>query len=128
MGVSLYVHDIYFEIRREYFKHVLDALDRCEKLNNWWRPPIRREEDQVKEWFRRMGFEAVFEPDQYGDLITIWWDGEKSLTEQKHFFQTIAKYVTKGCYINCEVEVGDHFQWYFNGDCMIVKDGKVVYE
>lgn len=75
-----------------------------------------------------MGFEVYFEPDQYGDITTIWWDGEKYLDQQYYFFQAIAKYVKPESFINCEVEVGDHFQWYFNGDCLILKEGKVVFE
>lgn len=70
-------------------------------------------------------------PENKEDLIEVWYKGTDLYRqrEQKEFFQKIAKYVRAGSYINWEG--GDpwrFWQWYFNGDCMIEKTGRVVYE
>lgn len=82
-----------------------------------------------------------------GDLVALWHKIEVPLRDEHwRFFQLIAKYVKEGSYINLMKsdrpkyteqfledvmpleEIITYEQWYFNGDCMEIRKGKLVFE
>lgn len=90
----------------------------------------------------------VGDKEDKGDIVALWHKYDVPLKQDDHwrFFQLIAKYVREGSYINLmksdrrkytDLELKDvepleenirYVQWYFNGDCMIEKQGKLVFE
>ncbi len=87
------------------------------------------------------------DPEDKGDIVALWYKGYGSLRNGHYrFFQSIAKYVKAGSYINLmksdrpdrtEMFVSDgkvleetfkFGQWYFNGDCMVTKTGELTFK
>ena len=85
-------------------------------------------------------------PKDDGDIVALWYKGLSPLVNRHRFFlQRIAKYVREGSYINLmksdrreatyivqgkeALEENTLFrQWYFNGDYMEEKKGKLIFE
>lgn len=134
MSMTLKVSDVFFHMKKENFKYAIEALARNDNLFNrvckyavWEKMDIKDEADKLSAYFLSLGFDLMFE-EKTGDIETIWFEKDYYIAEHDLFFRIIGKYVTAGSHINGEVDGSSHFQWYFNGDCCIERDGKLVYE
>ena len=129
MSMTLIVTETEFLLKKDHIKLALDVLDRMENPIYpfaWFHPSKDLpDERRLEVYFAYVGFNIDYNKD--GDLDCLHFVGDKWSWQDK-FFQCLSKYVNAGSYINLVVE-GDMFsQFYFNGDCMIEKEGKVIYE
>lgn len=121
---SMYVDEARFKIKFEYFPLVLEAMKRVKAdvpVTGTWTHMIKQS------FLRNLGFNCVFDKETL-DLVDTWYTCDGINPNHKKYFQVIAKYVEAGSFINCRGDEWTFWQWYFNGDCMIEKTGRVVFE
>lgn len=147
---STYVLDTRFFIPYKYFTLVWDAAAQWQRfsISKSGLPSHRL----VSLFNRAVEFGVGItreknDPEDKGDIVALWYKGYGQLRGNHYrFFQAIAKYVREGSYINLwvsdrpdrtEMFVKDgkeleenilYRQWYFNGDCMVVKAGELVFD
>jgi hypothetical protein len=148
MGVSMYYQDSSFKMKKENYRYAVEALDRYrgspmieiqyvsyvdgfpgdEKATDRMAELLGADGRKLCEYFRILGFNVDVDND--GNIADLVFDGTKLLKEHEPQLRTIAKYVEKGSYLDMYSadEGGCHWRWYFNGDTMVERGGKIVYE
>lgn len=77
----------------------------------------------AKEIFDELGFEATL--DEQGNVIGLYYNNKTG--QEDLFLGAIAPFVKKGSFMNWVGEDGAHWQYFFNGQKMIEKQGQVTY-
>ena len=78
------------------------------------------------EILEELGFADLLFDEKNGDLIALVYDSKTG--NEYEFFDVIAPFVKKGSYINWIGEDNSQYQWYFDGEKLIIKYGEIVYK
>lgn len=89
--------------------------------SDWRNRTIPSLEQGLDEW----GYPVQTDTD--GNIIDIWFDGEK-MGDEDFMFKAIAPYVKAGSYLDFHGEDGELWRWEFNGETYIWRHGKVSFE
>ena len=70
-----------------------------------------------------------YEPDydELGNICDIYFEGEK-IGDEAFLFTTLAPYIEKGSYLTYRGEDNAMWQYYFDGEKMIEKSGRVIFD
>lgn len=107
--------DINFTIKAKNCNAALKAL-------NIWADEkhLSLEEGLASQWW-------VVDRMDNGD-VTICYYKDKEFDNNKEMFEVLAPYVKKGSYINVHGEISDYWQWCFDGNQLIKKTGRLVFD
>jgi hypothetical protein len=125
------------EIVEKIKKHLLDSVETCggggtvlpggsiERWYSWVNNDEIRDSKTIADLLIAFRYEPDF--DAYGNIVDLTFFGEK-LGDENFFFSTISPYVEKGSSLSYRGEDGCLWLWEFNGESIIEKTGRVVFD
>lgn len=106
-----------------FFIPVSDVLAVLEVLNEDVDEPV----DTINDAFLDRDF--AVELDKEGNIVDVWFDGEKYSDDNFAMFRAIAPYVRSGSYLIMEGEDGCYWKWAFlDGKCIEINGGAISFE
>ena len=79
----------------------------------------------MEDILHELGFENIKYNDN-GDLVGLGYSSK--IGSEEYFFQSIAKFIKSGSYINWSGEDNSLWQWYFDGEELLTKTATISWE
>jgi len=127
MGYDINVQEVNFTIKEKNKEDALNALkEYCKDKTHgdWYYPEEILQAKTLEEALEEMRWEPTVSG---GDITNLVFTGER-LGEEEFIFQVLGPFVEIECYIKILGECGYNWMYYFDGNRMSEKEGKVTYE
>jgi hypothetical protein len=79
----------------------------------------------MEDILHELGFENI-KYDENGNLIDLSYNSK--IGDEELFFESMARFIYPGSYINWRGEDNEIWQWYFDGESLKIKTATIVWE